>query len=78
MLIQLRTMLIALPIVAMSIGCVARIEPEPSKIDVNVDPPAPRRIDVDVNPPPPSKIDVDVNPPGPRKVDVDVDVTPKP
>jgi hypothetical protein len=51
MSIRLRMMLIALPIVATSMGCVARIEtdPAPSKINVDVDRPAPRKVDVDVN-----------------------------
>jgi len=72
MLISLRMTLLALPIMATSIGCVARVEtdPVPSKINVDVQPPAPRKIDVDVN--------VTPKAPAPRKVDVDVDVTPKP
>ena len=72
MRIQLWRMLIAIPLLVLAVGCVARVEtdPAPSRIDVHVDPPAPRD-------PAPSRIDVHVDPPAPRKLDVDIDVTPK-
>lgn len=66
MRMPLYKLFIAVPLLTVTVGCVARVEPTPaapSRVDVQVDPPAPR---------------IEVAPPAPRKVDIDVDVKPKP
>jgi|GEM_PF-3668386 hypothetical protein len=66
MRMQLCKLFIAVPLLTVMVGCVARVEPSPaapSRVDVQVEPAAPR---------------IQVEPAAPRKVDIDVDVKPKP